>query len=97
MKLCFACVYKCCLFQIETLLKMGSCIGKHVESEKKEDKKQEDFETKMKQYESLNRELAATRNKERVEFNQCLAELTNRNIYLIDEREKLLNLFPIIV
>ena len=65
---------------------------------------QVDFETKLYHYQSMNRQLATTRNKELVNANLLVAELKNQNRYLVEyvlyektEREKLQNMFPILV
>ena len=85
---------------------MGSCIGKKTQEGNKVELKQRkvNCEAKMMQYRSLNRELAAARNKELLASCQIIEDLKNQNFllvghlkYEIAEKERLYNVRGIIV
>ena len=75
---------------------MGSCIGKNV--------KEENQEEMLTTYKLLNTELAVSRNNELVSMRMVVTDLINQNKILqgylqleVNEKERLQNLFPVIV
>ena len=88
---------------------MGSCLGKISHHQyfllgKQVKKPDPSLEAKLKNYQILNTELSAARNKELLAANLIIEELKNQNRELIDslrkeieEKEMYKNLIPIIV
>ena len=88
----------CCKFNecFRQLIIMGSCIGKNV--------KEENQEEMLTTYKLLNTGLAVSRNNELVSMRMVVTDLINQNKILqgylqleVNEKERLQNLFPVIV